>query len=168
MTTHKVMLLGEIGVGKSSLVRRLVLDKFDIDYKPTLGVDIYRYEVPAEGSRQASTFIIWDTDGNFSDRIFSHIYMRKASAALIVGDVTRRATLDGMIGLAQGFRDAFPGRQYGFVINKMDLVQDTEAVEIPEPLTDPSQILTRTSAKTGGNVSVAFHGLANTLARREQ
>ncbi len=47
MSARKVMLLGEIGVGKSSLARRLVFDKFEFDYKPTIGVDIYRYDVPA-------------------------------------------------------------------------------------------------------------------------
>ncbi len=168
MTTHKVMLLGEIGVGKSSLVRRLVLDRFDFDYKPTLGVDIYRYEVPEEEGRPPSTFIIWDTDGNFSDRIFSHIYMRKSSAALIIGDVTRRATLDAMIHLADGFRDAFPGRQYGFVVNKLDLIQDTETDDLPERFLGPNELLIRTSAKTGSNVKSAFHDLATTIARREQ
>ena len=53
MTARKVMLLGEIGVGKSSLVKRLVFDRFETDYKPTLGVDVYRYEVPAGGDRPA-------------------------------------------------------------------------------------------------------------------
>ena len=154
-------------MGKSSLVRRLVLDRFDFDYKPTLGVDIYRYEVPESVDRPAATFIIWDTDGNFSDRIFSHIYMRKASAALIIGDVTRRTTLDSMLSLAQGFRDAFPGRQLGFVINKFDLVQDEDALDIPEALADPVQQLTKTSAKTGSNVQTAFHNLANIIKRRE-
>ena len=37
MTARKVMLLGEIGVGKSSIVERLVFDRFDLEYKPTIG-----------------------------------------------------------------------------------------------------------------------------------
>ncbi|MCB1484942.1 MAG: hypothetical protein KDJ17_08635, partial [Hyphomicrobiaceae bacterium] len=59
MSARKVMLLGEIGVGKSSLARRLVFDKFEFDYKPTIGVDIYRYEAPASATRPATTLIIW-------------------------------------------------------------------------------------------------------------
>ncbi|MEO1543883.1 MAG: EutP/PduV family microcompartment system protein, partial [Pseudomonadota bacterium] len=55
MSARKVMLLGEIGVGKSSLVRRLTLNQFDIDYKPTLGVNIYTYDVPESVLEQPTT-----------------------------------------------------------------------------------------------------------------
>ena len=41
----KIMLLGEIGVGKSSIAQRLVFNRFGTDYKPTLGVDVYTYEI---------------------------------------------------------------------------------------------------------------------------
>ncbi|MEL7049962.1 MAG: GTPase, partial [Pseudomonadota bacterium] len=111
MTARKVMLLGEIGVGKSSLVRRLTLNQFDMDYKPTLGVNIYTYDVPQSAMKDPPTLIIWDTDGNMSQSIFRHVYMREASAALIIGDATRPGSLDVMCELGEGFRDAFPGRK---------------------------------------------------------
>ena len=41
----KVMLLGDIGVGKSSLARRLVFDHFETDYKTTIGVDVLTYDL---------------------------------------------------------------------------------------------------------------------------
>ena len=106
MMARKVMLLGEIGVGKSSLARRLVFDKFDFDYKPTIGVDVYRYEVAASAKRPAVSLILWDTDGNFGDAIFKHIYMKEAAAALIVGDMSRAPTLDTMAKLGDGFASA--------------------------------------------------------------
>ena len=111
MTAHKVMLLGEIGVGKSSLARRLVFDKFEFDYKPTIGVDVYRYVVRASRGRPEVSLIIWDTDGNFGDTIFKHIYMKEAAGALIVGDLSRHGTLDTMQKLGNGFTDMFPGRR---------------------------------------------------------
>ncbi len=46
MISRKVMLLGEIGVGKSSLARRLVEGVFDATYIPTIGVDVHRYALP--------------------------------------------------------------------------------------------------------------------------
>ena len=42
-SAYKVMLLGQIGVGKSSIAQRLVFDRFESSYKPTMGVDVYRY-----------------------------------------------------------------------------------------------------------------------------
>ena len=64
MTSRKIMLLGDIGVGKSSIVQRLVFDRFNMVYKPTIGVDVYRYEVPASPGREAMSLIVWDTDGD--------------------------------------------------------------------------------------------------------
>lgn len=166
MSAHKVMLLGDIGVGKSSLARRLVFDKFEFDYKPTIGVDIYRYEVPSDEGRAATTLIIWDTDGNFSEAIFRHVYMREAAAALIVGDMSRIQTLDSMAKLADGFRDAFPGRHLTLIVNKTDLIADADQTPLPSALSRAHAPLIRTSAKTGCNVVRAFTETADTILRR--
>ncbi len=166
MSAHKVMLLGEIGVGKSSLVRRLVLDRFEINYKPTLGVDVYRYEVPETSQRPASSLIIWDTDGNFGDTLFKHVYMRQAAGALIIGDITRPSTLETMVALGQGFAEAFPGRHYTFIANKHDLITSNTQEELPDALANPTQPLVKTSAKTGENVENAFVTTAEAIHRR--
>lgn len=166
MSARKVMLLGEIGVGKSSLARRLVFDKFDFDYKPTIGVDIYRYDIPASQTRPATTLILWDTDGNFGDAIFRHIYMREAAAACIVGDLSRPQTLNTMAHLASGFIEAFPGRHITLLVNKIDLVPDAEIAPLPPALTQTFAPLVRTSAKTGDNVVKAFTETADVIARR--
>lgn len=167
MTARKVMLLGEIGVGKSSILKRLVFDRFDVDYKPTIGVDIYRYEVPARPGHAAMSLIVWDTDGNFGEAIFRHVYVREASAALIVGDLKRRATLDAMVRLSKGFCEAIPGRYCCHVLNKLDLVEDEREVEIPEALGHSGHALIRTSAKTGTNIAHTFHETADAIRRRD-
>jgi small GTP-binding protein len=166
MTARKVMLLGEIGVGKSSLARRLTFDKFDIDYKPTIGVDVYRYEVPATTERAAMSLIIWDTDGNFGDAIFKHIYMKQAAAALIIGDIARPSTLTTMARLADGFAESFPGRHVGFIVNKSDLVPEPESIPLPGALALPGRAIICTSAKTGHHVKRAFIDAADCIARR--
>lgn len=165
MIARKVMMLGEIGVGKSSLVKRLVFDRFDTDYKPTLGVDIYRYEVPATQDHAAITLIIWDTDGNFGDAMFRHVYMKEASAALIIGDVTRRSTLDTVLRLSKGFREHFPGRYQALIVNKLDLVEG-EPLNLPDALSASRKGVFHTSALTGDNVQLAFHEAAAAILRR--
>ncbi|MBL8564226.1 MAG: hypothetical protein JNM89_00745 [Hyphomicrobiaceae bacterium] len=165
MTARKVMLLGEIGVGKSSLARRLVLDRFEADYKPTLGVDVYRYDVVPPPPQGPITLIVWDTDGNFGDAIFSHIYMKEAAAAFIVADVTRHATLETMLKLRHGFRAAFPGRYDALIVNKLDIAAGDEARLPPELAAGRSGVF-HTSAKTGDNVRKAFHAGAEAILRR--
>ena len=166
MIARKVMLLGEIGVGKSSLARRLVFDKFEFDYKPTIGVDVFRYEVPERPGRPAMTLIVWDTDGNFGYAIFRHVYMKEAAAALIIGDLSRPPTLESMAKLGAGFAEAFPGRHIGYIVNKTDLMPNPEAVPLPTELTRPGLSLLRTSAKTGDHVPDAFIDAADSIARR--
>jgi small GTP-binding protein len=166
MTARKLMLLGEIGVGKSSLVRRLVFDTFDISYKPTIGVDIYRYDVPDTPQRPGVSLVIWDTDGNFGASIFKHIYMRHAQAAMIVADISRPETLSVQQSLALGFQEHFPGRPVAFVVNKMDLAPSHEPIVLPPHLTEAEAIVAQTSAKTGHDVHAAFQSTADAIVRR--
>jgi len=167
MTPRKIMLLGEIGVGKSSIARRLVFDRFESEYKPTLGVDVYSYEIEPSLNPQpgaGAKFMIWDTDGNFGDNILSHIYIKQAAGALIVGDGTRRTTLESMLHLGRSFLDAMPGRYCTFLVNKSDLT--SAAAELPPALTHSQIPIVRTSAKTGENVREAFLGAADAIRRR--
>jgi small GTP-binding protein len=166
--SRKVMLLGEIGVGKTSIVQRLVFDRFELSYKPTIGVDVYRYDVPPGPGRDQMSLIVWDTDGNFGEAIFKHVYLKQASAAIVIGDITRRDTLETMIRLGQGFREALPGRHVSFVLNKADLLGSTRSIELPDALVKFGIEPYLTSAKTGENVEKAFIEAADAISRRGQ
>lgn len=167
MTAKKVMLLGEIGVGKTSLVNRFVSGRFATDYMPTINVEIYTHNLPATSTRPAMTLLIWDTDGNFGETIFSSVYLKNAAAALIVADATRPATLQAMTSLAGGWRKAQPGRPYQLLINKVDLLEPGTSLELPPEFgaNDPRPL--KTSAKTGENVEDAFHATADAIFRRK-
>ena len=89
----KLMLLGDIGVGKTSLARRLVFDRFDGDYKTTIGVDVLTCDIVLSEACRNETLrlVLWDTDGDFGQAIFSTMYVAGASAAVVVADATRPA-----------------------------------------------------------------------------
>ncbi len=168
MNFYKVMLLGEIGVGKTSLVHRLIDGEFRTDYGPTMGVDHFNYTPSAEvsGGGDDVGLVIWDTDGDFGQAIFQHAYIVGAAGGLIVDDASRPSTLKSMLTLATGCEDTVPGRPYSFVINKLDLVDDQHPLVIPDALAN-SKRLFQTSAKTGINVTKAFDDTAATIIRRE-
>ena len=169
MISRKILLLGEIGVGKTSLIRRLVHGRFETEYKSTFGVELYRVPITRAGPNgdAAIELIVWDTDGNFGQSIFRHVYIKGASAALIIGDLKRRSTLETMVGLADGFQDALPGRHFSFIANKSDLLDDGEAPELPVKLLDGRQPILLTSAKTGDNVEDSFIQAATSILRRD-
>ena len=161
IASAKVMLLGDIGVGKSSLARRLVFDRFEADYKTTIGVDVLTHEIATAAG--PLKLMLWDTDGDFGASIFETVYMRGASGAIIVADASRPATFVKMASLARGFADRMPGRETCVVVNKIDLVG-------AEPLVFPPEIaaasILRTSARTGAGVAEMFGALGAAIVRR--
>jgi small GTP-binding protein len=166
MIVKKILLLGEIGVGKTSIVRRLVFDQFNPDYKATIGTDVYQYEVRPSPVAAPFHFVIWDTDGAFGESIFKSVHVRQADAAFIVGDLTRRGTVESALQLAIGFSDALPGRYLRIALNKADVFSDDFRHPLPDGLVNGDFESILTSAKTGTNVKEAFHQAATTIIRR--
>lgn len=169
MIVRKVMLLGEMAVGKTSIANRLAFDRFGESYKSTIGTDIYVYDVEAPPGDKPFRFLIWDTDGSFEDAMFRSHYMRGAHAAIIVGDLTRRKTLESQLRLAQKFSEALPGRYFSAVLNKNDLRDEIPEDDdwVPEGLRRPFFPVIETSAKSGHNIRQTFQDAAETIARRE-
>jgi Ras-related protein Rab-22 len=165
MFTAKVMLLGDMGVGKTSILYRLVHDRFDGQYKTTLGVEVLSYDVPAAGGREPMRLVLWDTDGEFGTRIFETVYVAGASAAIIVSDVTRPQTATRMVELAHGFESRFPGRPYRALVNKIDLAEAAESTGRVGDLALSS--VKFVSAKTGSGIADTFAELAETIRRRQ-
>jgi small GTP-binding protein len=157
----KIMLLGDIGVGKSSIARRFVFDRFESDYKTTIGVDILTHNVDCAG--QILRMILWDTDGDFGQHIFESVYARGASGAIIVSDASRPSTILKMANLARGFEQRFPGRPLRSVVNKIDLASGDHAASAGGG--DPNDTL-YSSALTGEGMADLFVAIASAIFRR--
>eukprot|EP00897_Mesotaenium_endlicherianum_P007372 jgi/Mesen1/6663/ME000340S05823 len=85
----KVLLIGDSGVGKSSLLLRFTTDTFD-DLSPTIGVDFKLKLMQINGKKLKLT--IWDTAGQERFRTLTSSYYRGAQGIILVYDVTRRDT----------------------------------------------------------------------------
>lgn len=166
MTGKKVMILGAVGVGKTSLSRRLAFEMFDGNYKATIGVDIYHTRVKLDDAPNGEElpFILWDTDGDFGMNIFANTYLRGASAAVVVADATRPQTIPYLQKLVLGFRDEMPGRPCAALLNKVDLLETPPSIS-PGEFGSPD-FAEPVSALTGHGVRGAFTKLATTILRR--
>jgi small GTP-binding protein len=158
----KVMLLGEIGVGKTSLVRRLVHDKFDGTYSGTLGFDIYTYRFTDPG--RDVELMIWDTDGSVGAGVIrSDLYMAGTEGALVICDLMRPDTHASALQLAHDFEAARPGRDVVLVVNKSDLAA---APVVPSAFHASGRPVALASAKSGQQVRSSFELLAGSMLRR--
>jgi len=92
ITTLKVLIIGESGVGKSSLLLRFVDDTFDPEQPATIGVDFKVTTLSVDGNKVK--LAIWDTAGQERFRTLTPSYYRGAQGVIFVYDVCNRSSFD--------------------------------------------------------------------------
>ncbi|KAF7213612.1 ras-related protein Rab-18 [Nothobranchius furzeri] len=90
LTTLKILIIGESGVGKSSLLLRFTDDTFDPEQSATIGVDFKVKTISVDGNK--AKLAIWDTAGQERFRTLTPSYYRGAQGVILVYDVARRET----------------------------------------------------------------------------
>jgi len=161
----KVCLVGEIGVGKTSLVRRFVTDTFDDKYIPTIGTKISKksVEVDWRGKPTMLDMTVWDIMGEKGFRtLLKDSYFHGAQGVLAVCDMTRPDSLfdlNNWVNVAIKQAGDVP---FCFVGNKSDLrekiaIEEGELAKLSMVHEAPYYIA---SAKTGENVDAAFIALS--------
>ena len=93
-TTIKVLLIGDAGVGKTSLMQRLVDDTFETNTQSTIGVDFAILQQTVEG--RSIKVVLWDTAGQERFRTLTSSYYRGSHAMMMVYDVVRPDTTEGL------------------------------------------------------------------------
>ncbi|XP_016949549.1 ras-related protein Rab-18 [Drosophila biarmipes] len=87
----KLLVIGESGVGKSSLIRRFVENKFDENHDVTIGMDFKSKVMNVDGIDYKVA--LWDTAGAERFRSLTPSFYRKALGAILVYDITNRDSL---------------------------------------------------------------------------
>lgn len=164
-------MVGDFGVGKTSLIRRFVERQFSDQYLSTVGVKISKKILELEtGEPQKELklqLMIWDLEGHTKFKAIAPSYLQGSSGALVVADVTRQETLDRIPEHINLFLSINPKGVVIIALNKSDLV-DAEKLEKLAQLVSNSvsqRVLAnyQTSAKTGAYVDEMFEKLAYTL-----
>jgi len=88
LTNLKILIIGESGVGKSSLLLRFTDDAFDPEISATIGVDFKVKVISIDGNKVK--LAIWDTAGQERFRTLTPSYYRGGQGAILVYDVTSR------------------------------------------------------------------------------
>jgi len=97
----KVIILGDSGVGKTSLMNQYVNRKFTSQYKATIGADFLTKEVMIDD--RLVTMQIWDTAGQERFQSLGVAFYRGADCCVLVHDITQGKSFESL----EGWRDEF-------------------------------------------------------------
>lgn len=163
----KLVLLGDQGVGKSSIALRFVRGEFTENSEATIGAAFLTQTVNVSGL--SIKFDIWDTAGQERYHSLAPMYYRGAQAAVVVYDVTNTKTFQKAVTWIKELKQQ-ANSQIIMVLagNKADMAADKRVVSREEAQTfaeENNLIFTESSAKTGMCVGDIFMAVAQTLAK---
>lgn len=164
----KIVLLGDQSVGKTSLITRFMYDTFDNTYQATIGIDFLSKTMYLED--RTVRLQLWDTAGQERFRSLIPSYIRDSSVAIVVFDITNRASF---LSTSKWIDEVRSERSNDVIIvlvgNKADL-SDKRQVTLEEATataTDLGIMFMETSAKAGHNVKSLFKKIAMSLPGME-
>ncbi|NWT91962.1 RAB17 protein, partial [Urocynchramus pylzowi] len=166
---YKVVLLGSMSVGKSSLAYRYVKNDFR-ELLPTVGCSFFTQILDLDEA--TVKFEIWDTAGQEKYQSVCHLYYRDANAALLVYDIASKQTFSrAKLWLEELEKKFLPDEiVIALVGNKTDLAAEREVTtEEGEDFARAKGLLfMETSAKSNHQVNDVFMALVQELLRREK
>jgi len=160
----KLVLLGDMGAGKSSLVLRFVKGQFFDYQESTIGAAFLTKTLPDHNVK----FEIWDTAGQERYHSLAPMYYRGAAAAVIVFDISSADSFGkAKTWIKELQRQGNPGMIMSLAGNKADLadVRQVASEEAQSYAAENGLIYWETSAKTNANVQELFEDIAKRLPR---
>ncbi len=170
----KVIMLGDFGVGKTSLVRRYVHDIFDDRYMTTIGVKISKKNLKLRIGQDNCdiTLLLWDIAGESTFNSVAEEYLRGSAGGIFVVDLTRIQTMAGIGDYVSKLYAANPDARCIIAFNKTDLCPDApgelaKAVEAMKSLSYTENVkAVGTSAKDGSRVQELFEQLSRMIVEK--
>ena len=161
--SFKVVLVGESGVGKTSIITQFIDQTFQEDQQSTTGGTFSTKSVICDGGKVLK-FEIWDTAGQERYRALTKMFYKDANAAIMVYDITRKESFEELKNYwSQQIRDSSPeGIILAIAANKSDLIEQ-ETVDEEEARNfgkELGAIFTTTSAKNTMGINNLFEEIA--------
>jgi small GTP-binding protein len=164
----KCILIGDTAVGKTSLIRRLVVDIFDDKYITTIGTKITVKDMQIEFNEELVylKFQIWDILGQKGYTNLYNSSFKGAHGVMFVADITRMETFDSLETYwIPHVHEIIGNIPFIIMANKSDLIKETDfnLKELKEFASKYKVPYFLTSAKNGENVNKAFNSLGTKM-----
>jgi len=164
--TKKIILIGDGGVGKTTLIRKFVYDMFDDKYIATIGTKVSKKKVVFAEKLLDINLMVWDVQGQRNDPLLTR-YFTGAEGAFFVCDVTRFQTFENLPEWIKDFESVCGKVPMIILGNKSDLVDagqfgESELNALAARYNAKAYL---TSAKTGANVESSFKDIARAITK---
>lgn len=168
----KIVIIGDAGVGKTSLLKRYVTGKFSTQYRVTLGADFLNKKKEIKGKEYSLN--LWDTAGQEKHSSLGNAFYRGADLCVMVFDITSKTSLDSLESWREVFLDAGMIRnadEFPFVIlgNKCDKESERQVTkeQAENWCGEHGYDYFEVSAKDGDGVETAFDKVTELAADQQ-
>ncbi|MFX1356471.1 MAG: Rab family GTPase [Promethearchaeota archaeon] len=167
----KILIAGDGGVGKTTLLRRFVDGVFDESTIETVGVDFFLKELKFEELRIKCSLQLWDLGGQERFRHLLDSFIMGARAALLLFDLTRMPKMNSILDWVNIVRLHDITLPIMLVGTKLDLedaiaVDDEYAYNVKNTFNMLNYF--KTSSKNAYNVNKVFEALAKELMKKSK
>jgi Ras-related protein Rab-8A len=164
----KLLLIGDSGCGKTSILLKYTTDSFSPTYISTIGID-FKIKMVTIGTDRIK-LQVWDTAGQERFRTITTSYYKGSHGIFIVYDVTDRGTFNNITNwLSELDRHAPLNITKILIGNKVDSANRAVTTQEGKALSDKYNIpFFETSAKTGINITESFEKLINTTLKKHK
>ena len=160
----KVVLIGESGTGKTSIIQRFSYNLFDSNCASSISSQYISKTIDLKDINQSLKFDIWDTAGQEKYRSMAKLFYKDAKIILFVYDITSLNSFNELRNywITQVKENCEPNILFGVVANKNDLYNDQqvpkeEGVKLADEI---GGIFQMTSAKSGNGINNLFNNIA--------
>ncbi len=168
---YKVIVIGDPAVGKTSLLTKFAKNKFEEKYLPTVGTNIMKEPIELEGTNVTVNLMFWDIAGQPQFYMLHRPYFNGADGVFLVFDITRSSTFSNVNNwYSAAVKYGLSGIPRLLIGNKVDLKEERKIIlpmaeHLSEKLNAP---YFETSARTGENVKVIFHKIAELVYKSKE
>ena len=161
VTRQKIIFVGDAGVGKTTIISRIMDNPFSEAYEPSIGVDFMSKKINYQG--QSIKLQIWDTAGQEKYKGLIPSYVRNSSIVFLVYDIEQKTSFDN-IPKWINFIKSIENTTLVLCGNKIDLEKREVKKEEGEELAKKENIaFFEVSAKTEENIKNMFYSVVAEL-----
>ena len=161
----KIILLGSIAVGKTSILTRYITNEFDEMHKCTIKIE-FKTKLININNMVKAKLNIWDTCGDEKFRAITRQYYNDANGILLIYDITNRDSFDSISLWVNEIKNNSPAEAILFLVgNKSDLIKE-RIISYQEGKNKADELgisFAEVSAKNGDNILLLFENISEAI-----